>query len=48
MIDILNSVVVLANYVLIPAITYGSQLALGALGVTLSLRYFAVFKFCAR
>ena len=35
MIDILNSVVVLANYVLIPAITYGSQLALGALGVTL-------------
>ena len=35
MIDILNSVVVLANYVIIPAITYGSQLALGALGVTL-------------
>ena len=35
MIDILNSIVVLANYVIIPAITYGSQLALGALGVTL-------------
>jgi branched-chain amino acid transport system permease protein len=35
MIDILNSIVVLANYVVIPAITYGSQLALGALGVTL-------------
>ncbi len=35
MIDILNSMVVLANYVIIPAITYGSQLALGALGVTL-------------
>jgi branched-chain amino acid transport system permease protein len=34
-IDILNSIVVLANYVIIPAITYGSQLALGALGVTL-------------
>ncbi|MDG2298759.1 MAG: branched-chain amino acid ABC transporter permease [Planktomarina sp.] len=33
--DILNSMVVLANYVIIPAITYGSQLALGALGVTL-------------
>ncbi|MDC3385585.1 MAG: branched-chain amino acid ABC transporter permease [Rhodobacterales bacterium] len=33
--DILNSIVVLANYVIIPAITYGSQLALGALGVTL-------------
>lgn len=33
--DILNALVVLANFVLIPAITYGSQLALGALGVTL-------------
>ncbi len=31
MIDILNSIVVLANYVIIPAITYGSQLALGTL-----------------
>ena len=33
--DILNAVVALANFVLIPAIAYGSQLALGALGVTL-------------
>ena len=33
--DFLNAVVVLANFVLIPAITYGSQLALGALGITL-------------
>ncbi|MAI59179.1 MAG: branched-chain amino acid ABC transporter permease [Rhodobacteraceae bacterium] len=33
--DILNAMVVLSNYVLIPAIAYGSQLALGALGVTL-------------
>lgn len=33
--DILNAVVALANYVLVPAIAYGSQLALGALGVTL-------------
>ncbi len=33
--DILNAIVVLANYVVIPAISYGSQLALGALGVTL-------------
>lgn len=33
--DILNGFVVLANFVLIPAISYGSQLALGALGVTL-------------
>ena len=35
MIDLLNAVVVLSNYVLIPALAYGSQLALGALGVTL-------------
>ena len=35
MLDILNAVVVLSNYVLIPAVAYGSQLALGALGVTL-------------
>lgn len=33
--DLLNAIVALSNYVLIPAITYGSQLALGALGVTL-------------
>ncbi|WP_044051415.1 MULTISPECIES: ABC transporter permease subunit [Planktomarina] len=33
--DLLNAVVVLSNYVLIPALAYGSQLALGALGVTL-------------
>ncbi len=35
MIDLLNGIVALANFVLIPAIAYGSQLALGALGVTL-------------
>ncbi|WP_439524183.1 branched-chain amino acid ABC transporter permease [Marivita sp.] len=33
--DLLNGIVALANFVLIPAIAYGSQLALGALGVTL-------------
>ncbi len=33
--DLLNALVALANFVLIPAIAYGSQLALGALGVTL-------------
>ena len=33
--DFLNAIVALANYVLIPGIAYGSQLALGALGVTL-------------
>ncbi len=33
--DILNTIVLLANFVFVPAIAYGSQLALGALGVTL-------------
>ncbi|MCO8144385.1 branched-chain amino acid ABC transporter permease [Rhodovulum tesquicola] len=33
--DVLNAVVALANFVLIPATAYGAQLALGALGVTL-------------
>ena len=35
MVDIFNAIVALSNYVLIPAVAYGSQLALGALGVTL-------------
>ena len=33
--DILNALVAFANFVLVPAISYGAQLALGALGVTL-------------
>jgi branched-chain amino acid transport system permease protein len=33
--DILNAIVVLLNFVIIPATAYGAQLALGALGVTL-------------
>ncbi|MBK0328435.1 branched-chain amino acid ABC transporter permease [Rhodobacteraceae bacterium F11138] len=33
--DFLNAIVALTNYVVIPAMSYGSQLALGALGVTL-------------
>ena len=33
--DLLNALVLLSNFVLIPALSYGSQLALGALGVTL-------------
>ena len=33
--DILNALILLSNFVLIPAAAYGSQLALGALGVTL-------------
>ena len=35
MTEIINAIVVLSNYVLIPAVSYGCQLALGALGVTL-------------
>ena len=33
--DILNALVLFANFVLVPGLSYGSQLALGALGVTL-------------
>lgn len=33
--DPINAFVVLANFVIVPALAYGSQLALGALGVTL-------------
>jgi branched-chain amino acid transport system permease protein len=35
MTDFLNAFVLLANFVIIPAVAYGAQLALGALGVTL-------------
>ncbi len=33
--DLLNALVAFANFVFVPALAYGSQLALGALGVTL-------------
>ncbi|MDA8586124.1 branched-chain amino acid ABC transporter permease [Rhodobacteraceae bacterium] len=33
--DLLNALVALANFVIVPGLAYGSQLALGALGVTL-------------
>jgi branched-chain amino acid transport system permease protein len=33
--DLLNALVAFANFVFIPAVSYGAQLALGALGVTL-------------
>ena len=42
MTDILNALVLLSNFVLIPALSYGAQLALGALGVTL---IYAVLRF---
>lgn len=35
MTDFLNAIVALANFVIVPGIAYGAQLALGALGVTL-------------
>ena len=33
--DVLNAIIVILNFIVIPGIAYGSQLALGALGVTL-------------
>lgn len=42
MIDFLNALVVMTNFVFVPALTYGSQLALGALGVTL---VFGILRF---
>ena len=32
--DFLNSIILLTNFIIVPGITYGSQLALGAIGVT--------------
>ena len=40
--DVLNALVILANFVIVPGLAYGSQLALGALGVTL---VYAVLRF---
>ena len=42
MTDLLNALVLLTNYLFIPALSYGSQLALGALGVTL---VFGILRF---
>ena len=33
--DLINAIVLLLNFLVVPALSYGSQLALGALGVTL-------------
>jgi len=40
--DILNALVLMTNFVFVPALAYGSQLALGALGVTL---VFGILRF---
>ncbi len=42
MTDLLNALVLLANFVLVPGLAYGAQLALGALGVTL---VFGILRF---
>ena len=42
MIDFLNALTLIANYVVVPGLAYGSQLALGALGVTM---VYAVLRF---
>ena len=43
--DLLNATILLSNFVIMPALTYGAQLALGALGITLiySILRFANF-----
>ena len=41
-IDFLNAIILLANFVLIPAISYGSQLAIAALGITI---VYAILRF---
>ena len=40
--DILNALALLCNFVVVPATTYGAQLALGALGITL---IFSILRF---
>ena len=35
MTEVLNAIILVSNFILVPALTYGSQLALGALGITL-------------
>ena len=40
--DLINALILLANFVIVPALSYGSQLALAALGITL---VYAVLRF---
>lgn len=42
MTDILNALIIIANFIIVPGLAYGSQLALGALGVSL---VFSVLRF---
>ena len=42
MIDLINAIIVLLNFIFVPALSYGSQLALGALGVSF---VYAILRF---
>ena len=42
LIDFLNALVLLLNFIVVPGLSYGSQLALGALGITL---IFGILRF---
>ena len=49
---VLNALVLIGNYIFVPGLAYGSQLALGALGVTMILpaqlkKFIIYFRFCA-
>lgn len=35
MTDILNTLALISNFIIVPGLAYGSQLALGALGITM-------------
>ena len=37
--DYFNALVLLTNFIIVPGLTYGSQLALGALGVTILMQF---------
>lgn len=41
-VDFINAIVLLLNFIVVPALSYGSQLALGALGITL---VFGILRF---
>ena len=44
--DFINAIILLSNFIVVPAITYGSQLALGAIGVNSDLWCLTFCKFC--
>ena len=46
--DFVSAVVLLLNFIVVPGLSYGSQLALGALGITLVFGISAICQFRAR